>query len=237
MSSPVGERRATTDDAQALFDDHLALADRLARRYSHGSGVDDDLRQVARLGLLLAARRFDPELGVFVRFATVTIVGELKKHLRDTGWSIHVPRSLQEDAITVSAAIERLTARLAGAPLTSEIADHTGFSNERVIEALRVREVRFSEPAEQHDESASVESDPAAYAVLTTAVDQLDDADRHLLSLRFEAGLSQVEISRHIGVSQPQVHRRLGVAIQRLREHMALDEHLATGFDDGGADG
>ncbi|MGB3735507.1 MAG: sigma-70 family RNA polymerase sigma factor [Ilumatobacter sp.] len=208
------------DDAESeqRFNEHVGLADRLARRYSFGTGLDDDLRQVAHLGLLLACRRFDPERGVFVRFATVTIVGELKKHLRSTGWGVRVPRSLQEDSITVAAGVDRLTARLMRSPSVGEVAEHTGFDRERVTEALRTRQARFSTSIERNEIDVAGFDDPADSAVLEQALDQLDPSERQLIELRHQQGLTQSEIGRLIEISQPQVHRRLARAEQALRE-------------------
>ena len=202
-----------------LFEQHLALADRLARRYAFGPGVDEDLQQVARLGLHLAAQRFDPDLGVFVRFATVTIVGELKKHLRSHGWGVHVPRPLQEDSITVAAAVDRLTGRLGRAPTVSELADHTGRDRERVVEALRVRDARFSSSLAAAGDRPE-QTNTADRAIVAVALDDLADDERELIRWRFEDGLTQSEIGERIGISQPQVHRRLSRAIEALRERL-----------------
>lgn len=210
--------------ATQLFEDHVSLADRLARRYSFGRGVDDDLRQVAHLGLFLAAQRFDPELGFFVRFATVTIVGELKKHLRSTGWGVRVPRSLQEDSITVAAARDRLTTRLGREPTVGEVADHTGFDTERVVESIRAKEARFSTSLEQVGLDVVGETTTEGAAILSQSIDQLDAEQRHLIHLRYSEGLSQAEIGRVIGVSQPQVHRRLQRSLERLRDELGEEE-------------
>jgi len=204
-------------EAAELFDAHTGLADRLAKRYSHGYGVDDDLRQVAQLGLFLACRRFDPELGVFARFASVTIIGELKKHLRSTGWSVRVPRSLQEDSITVASAVDRLTSRLGRSPTVGDVAEHTGFDRERVTEAIRTREARFSSSVEQNGIDVSSESDGTDRALLNIAMDALPADQRRLIEYRERDGLTQSEIGRLIGISQPQVHRRLAAAMQALR--------------------
>ncbi|WP_420451905.1 sigma-70 family RNA polymerase sigma factor [Ilumatobacter sp.] len=210
-------------EVERRFERHLDLADRLARRYSHGGIVDDDLRQVARLGLLLASRRFDPELGHFVRFASVTIIGELKKHLRSHGWAVRVPRALQEDSITVAAASERLTSSLGRAPSVGEVADHVGFERERVADAVRVREARFGSPGDHLEQTVLGTDDPAASAMLSTALSHLTEDERALIEYRFRDGLTQAEIGERIGISQPQVHRRLAAVVDRLRDE--LHEH------------
>ncbi len=207
---------------EELFDANIGLADRLARRYSFGHRVDDDMRQVAQLGLLLAARRFDPELGAFVRFASVTIIGELKKYLRSNGWGVHVARSLQEDSITVTAAVDRLTTRNGSSPSVSQIGEHTGFEPERIVEALRVRDARFSSSVDALVSPPSSDHSAADAAILRVALSQLDDESRKLIGLRMERGLTQNEIGRLLGISQPQVHRRLKAALVELRR--ALEE-------------
>lgn len=200
-----------------LFEQHLGLADALARRFGTGRDKSEDLRQVARTGLLLAARRFDPDRGGFSGYAAVTIIGELKKHLRSNGWAVHVPRGLQEDSITVGTAAENLTARLARSPSIDEIADHTGFTTDRVLDALRARDARFGEGDGAIDGVRIQGNDPADTAIVAEAVDSLDTQDRELIGLRFSEDLSQSEIARRIGISQPQVHRRLTDVIDRLR--------------------
>lgn len=223
MNSPRRHDGHDPPEVLARFEEHFVLADRLARRYSHRHQVDDDLRQVARTGLLLASRRFDPALGNFVRFAAVTIIGELKKHLRSHGWAVHVPRSLQEDSITIAASRDRLTGRLHRPPLISDIAADVGFSSERVVEALRVLEVRFNASVEPAEDRHPLSPDPSEAALLNLAIAELDDGEQTLLELRFGRGLTQDEIGERIGLSQPQVHRRLNTALGRLRRK--LTEH------------
>lgn len=210
--------------AEQLFTENIGLADRLARRYSHGIGIDDDLQQVAHLGLLLASRRFNPELGVFARFASVTIVGELKKHLRSTGWGVRVPRSLQEDSITVASAMERLTMRHGHTPTVGEVAEHTGFDKERVTEALRTRQARFATSIEGNAIDVAGIDDPANGAAIEFALSQIPADQRRLIELRHEEGLTQSEIGRLFGISQPQAHRRLNRAEASLRSQLAEED-------------
>ncbi len=209
--------------ANELFEAHVSFADHLARRYSHGIGVDEDLQQVARLGLLLAARRFDPEQGRFMRFASLTIVGELKKHLRSHGWSVHVARSLQEDSITVATSTERLTQSSGRDPRVSEISKDTGLSPERVADAIRVRQARFRAPLDHSESVVESDNDLDRTVLLNLALDSLDPEERHLIALRFDSGLTQREIGERLGVSQPEAYRRIGAALRRLRQQ--LDTH------------
>lgn len=203
-----------------LFEEHRTFADQLARRYSHGKVLDDDLRQVAHLGLLLACRRFDPDLGRFLRFASMTIVGELKKHLRSHGWSVHVPRSLQEDSITVSKATERLTQRLKRPPRIGEIAADVGLSVERVTEAVRAHAARFRAPLDGTERLLRARGDVATTVLVSAALDTLDPDERDLITMRFEDGMTQREIGERLGVSQPEAHRRLTRSLDHLRRQL-----------------
>lgn len=217
--------RSTSDGSadaefERRFTDNVDLADRLARRYSFGAALDDDLRQVAHLGLLLACRRFDPERGIFVRYATVTIIDELKKHLRSRGWGVRVPRTLQEYSITVAAATERLTSRFGRFPTVGEVAEHTGFDRERDPEALRTRQARFSSSVEANEIDVAGLEDPEMSAMLEQALYGLDPDRRRLIELRHHEGLTQSEIGKLIQISQPQVHRRLSQAEATLRNEL-----------------
>lgn len=224
VTSPAHDDAPLAASEEELFESHLALADRLARRYSFGNGTDEDLRQVARLGLLFACRRYEADRGAFVRFAVVTINGELKKHLRSHGWGVRVPRSLQEDSITVAAASDRLTGRLGRPPSVGEVADETGFERERVMEAVRAREARFTASVEHAGIDAPDPGSSMDAALLSHAMSNLDEAERALIEYRFRDGLTQSEIGRLIGVSQPQVHRRLSSAIENLRAELEVRE-------------
>ena len=215
-------RPEEVDDAEtrARFDEYTPMADRLARRYSFGYATDDDLRQVAHIGLLLASRRFDPEIGEFKRYASVTIVGELKKHLRSSGWAVRVPRSLQEDSITVASATDRLTSSIGRSPTVGEVAEATGFERERVANAMRARDARFSRSTDATSMEFEHSDDEATTALVQVALDSLPPDQRELIHYRLNEDLTQAEIGRLIGISQPQVHRRLSAAIDALRERL-----------------
>ncbi|MGB2710573.1 MAG: sigma-70 family RNA polymerase sigma factor, partial [Conexibacter sp.] len=132
--------RARKGDAKArelLIAEHLPLARALARRYRRGNESLDDLVQVASVGLVKAVDRFDPERGhSFSTFAQPTIVGELLRHFRDTGWGVHVARGTQELALKVRAAAERIEAETGSSPTPRQLAEHIGASLEEVVEAL-----------------------------------------------------------------------------------------------------
>ncbi|HEU0131405.1 MAG TPA: sigma factor, partial [Mycobacteriales bacterium] len=123
--------------ADALVRDHLALADRLALRYSGRGQPYEDLQQVAYLGLVTAARRFDPERGVqFATFAQATVTGELKKYFRDFSWQLRVARPVQELYLAVRAATEELTQSTGRSPTPAELAARLGATEEQVVESL-----------------------------------------------------------------------------------------------------
>jgi RNA polymerase sigma-B factor len=114
----------------------LPLTRRLAGRYRHSGLSQDDLEQVASLGLIKAIDRYDPDRGPFVRYAAPNIVGELKRHFRDRGWDLRIPRSLQERSLAVSQAVDELPGQLGRSPTPTDIAGHTGLDLEQVLEAL-----------------------------------------------------------------------------------------------------
>ena len=206
--------------AAALFDRHQAIARSVARRFSRGPGVDDDLLQVARIGLLLAARRFDPDSGDFRAYATATASGEVKKYLRETGWAVHVPRQLQEDSITVARAIDRLTNQFGRNPTDEELAATTRLSTGRVRAALVAGDARYGHELTPASEGPTHVPDDEI-AIVRAAVEALDDRERELIRLRFDAGLSQLEIGRRVGISQTQVHRRLASVLDRLGRRLS----------------
>ena len=226
------DRSGDSPEVMRRFVEHRPLAARLAQRYVR-THDRDDLLQVADLALLTASRRFDPQRGAFERYAVVSIVGELKKHMRRTGWSAHVPRRVQEHALAVQNSIDRLTVDLGRSPLLSEIADDCRFSAEQVSEALRARSGRFAGgdvtlARQNADNSADgcVEG-----LVVRWAVDRLAAADRELISLVFDGGLTQREIGDRIGVSQSQVQRRLARVLDALRADLATDSSSTVPTD------
>lgn len=215
----------------ALIERHLPLARSLAARYAYTPQPLEDLIQVASLGLVKAVDGFDPGRGVsFAAFAIPTIVGELKRSMRDTAWAVHVPRSLQERAVAVDHAERRLTARSGAAPTVDELALEAGLSIEQVLEAFTVRLARDAIPLETvaHDDpgTGSValagESGAQIEAVeelvsLSEAVRRLPVRERTILQLRFGEGLTQSEIAARVGLSQMYVSRLLRATLDSLR--------------------
>jgi RNA polymerase sigma-B factor len=216
----------------------MPLARTLAARYARTQEPFEDLFQVASLGLVKAARRYDPDRGAaFSSYALPTILGELKRHFRDKGRSIHLPRGLQELVMRVQAAEEQLSSRTGRSPTVIEIAEHLQLDTESVLEALEAITARNAssldapleaepgeEAATQHD---MIGREDEGYALVDTssslagAVQRLRKTDREVLELRLNRGMTQSEIAKQIGVSQMQVSRILRRATDQLRETMA----------------
>ena len=227
---------------EALVQRFLPLARQLARRYQHGGEQLDDLVQVASLGLLKAIDRFDPARETaFSSFAVPTILGELKRHFRDKGWSVRVPRDLQELAVRVDRVSDELGRELGRAPTLAEIAQRTGSSHEQVLEAREAaaayRAVSLDRSRDEEDESdgamgeAVGAEDPGFGLAEDSATVQrlmrvLSDREREVLRLRFAEDLTQSEIGVRVGVSQMHVSRLIRQAVSRLRE--AAEEEAAS---------
>jgi len=210
----------------------LPLARQLARRYQRGGELLDDLNQVASLGLLKAVDRYDPERQTaFSSFAVPTILGELKRHFRDKGWSVRVPRDLQELAVRLEPVSEELNRELGRPPTPAEIAERTGTTVEQVLEAREAagayRAVSLDRPREDDEEEGAgivlgIEDPGFGVAEDSATVERLmrvlNDREREVLRLRFAEDLTQAEIGQRVGVSQMHVSRIIRQAIARLRE-------------------
>jgi RNA polymerase sigma-B factor len=208
----------------------MPLVRRLAKRYSYTSEPQDDLEQVASVGLLQALARYDPHVGSSFRaFAIPTIVGELRRHFRDTAWSVRLPRSLQERTRDVQVALNELSARLGRSPTIAEIAERLSATAEQVIEALEARLAYRVEsldaPAEPGDDGEQrwrIGAEEAGYAdaenaaILARALKALPPRELTLVRLRFGEDLSQSEIGRVMGMSQMHVSRLLRRALERM---------------------
>ncbi|WP_043668710.1 sigma-70 family RNA polymerase sigma factor [Clavibacter michiganensis] len=225
------ERRRLHDQ---IVLDHLELADQLARQHSGRAHDWSDLRQVGYLGLVKAARRYDPGFGApFVSFAIPTISGEIKRHLRDNGWVIRPPRQVQELRHALLAVVPALTQRLGRTPTDAELAAHTGHPREEVAEALaahsslRPASLDFTVHEEEGTSLAETlgDDDPGyARAERTVLLDAarriLSDRDRRILHLRFVDECSQSEIAAELGVTQMQVSRLLARILGALRAEL-----------------
>ena len=217
---------------EALVSRFLPFARKMALRYSYTDEPLDDLVQVASLGLLNAIDRFQPGRGTkFTSFAAPTILGELKRHFRDKGWTLHVPRDLQERALALSRANERLSHDLGRSPTLSELANALSCGVEQVVEASEVAHsyspASLDAPvAREADESAPLvdllgrEDDGFALAesreVIADTWRSLSELERQVIKLRFVGGLTQREIGQHIGYSQMHVSRLLRRSLNRL---------------------
>jgi RNA polymerase sigma-B factor len=222
--------RGEEADRDALVTRFLPLARSLSRRYAHG-GEREDVEQVAALGLLKAIDRYDPSRGIaFTSFAVPTILGELKRYFRDLGWTVRVPRSLQELSARADKAVEALTIELGRTPTTNEIAERCETTVEHVLEARATASAHRAEsldrPARDEDGSTVGElvgdADPG-YDRVEDAVDlerllaQLGERERQVLELRFGHDLVQREIGERLGISQMHVSRLIRQAITALQ--------------------
>jgi RNA polymerase sigma-B factor len=218
-----------TSPRDELISGYQPLAFSLARRYANRGETLEDLGQVALLGLVKAAQRFDPDRGVeFSTFATVTITGELRRHFRDKRWAVHVPRSAQERYLVVRDTRDLLTSQLGRSPTIDEVAQEAGLLPEEVLaaqetaQALRVTSIDAPAPHVDGEVFQLGRRDPALSEVETrltaeALISRLGQADQELLRLRFIEGLTQAEVGARLGISQMQVSRLLSRALQQLR--------------------
>jgi len=217
---------------EALVNRFLPLARQLARRYARSSEPLEDLVQVASLGLLKAIDRFDPTRATaFSSFAVPTILGELKRHFRDKGWALRVPRDLQELALRVERVSDDLESVLGRAPTSDEIARRIGVSTERVLDAREAsaayRADSLDRPRDDAEAGDLVDvigvEDPGYHladeaATVERLMSVLSDRDREVLRLRFAEDLTQSEIGARLGVSQMHISRLIRDAVGQLRE-------------------
>lgn len=226
-----GDRQAR----QELIERFLPLARKLASRYARSNEPYDDLVQVASVGLIKAIERFDPQYGAaFTTFAVPTILGELKRHFRDTGWTVQVDRRAQERARSVLGA-QRAIMAVGRAPTVMDIAQFLECDTEEVLEglqaALAYSPVSLDAPVETGGEedwslASTVGADDESFervderATLDEAVQHLPKLEREVLYLRFGEDLSQREIAARLDVSQMHVSRLLRRALDRLREQL-----------------
>ncbi len=235
------QRQGDARAREELVRRHLSLARKLASRYAHTHEPFEDLVQVASLGLLKAIDRFDLDRGVnFSSFAVPTILGELKRHFRDRGWSVHVPRGLQELVLKVQEADAALSSRTGHSPAVDEIAQYLELDTAQVLEALEAMAAHHAASLDAPVELSSMDgeavtrldtlgSDDEHFALvevtssLSAAIAPLPLEDRELLALRYTNGLTQREIAQRIGVSQMQVSRMLRRVTGELRVTLGMD--------------
>lgn len=224
-------------DAEArdqLIVNHINLVRFLASKFKNRGESLEDLVQVGTIGLIKAIDRFDPERGLeFTTYATPTIMGEIKRHFRDKGWSVRVPRRLQELSAKVNQASDELTNQLQRSPSVAEIAEHLGTSVDEVLEAMESSSAYSSVPLEgggggEEDETPSIidhyaTEDPDLAAsddriVLEQAIADFSPREQEVVRMRFDEGLTQVEIAERLGISQVQVSRLLRRTLRRIQD-------------------
>ncbi|MEY2534247.1 MAG: polymerase sigma-B factor [bacterium] len=224
-----GDRAARDELAESM----LPLARSLARRYAGRGEPLDDLEQVACVGLLKAIDRFDVSREVrFATFAVPTIAGELKRHFRDRGWMLRVPRDVQELSARVARARETLTRELGRVPTVAELANTLAVGVEQVLDALSAadsyRMLSLDEPLT--DGSGALEAiggDDSGFelaehrVLLRRGIDALGPREREILRLRFYEGLTQREIAREVGISQMHVSRLIRRSVDTMRDSIA----------------
>ncbi len=222
-----------------LVVNHLNLVRFLASKFKNRGEPLEDLVQVGTIGLIKAIDRFDPERGLeFTTYATPTIMGEIKRHFRDKGWSVRVPRRLQELSSKITQTTEELTKELQRTPSVAEIADTLGVSVDEVLEAMEsssaYSSVSLEGGGEGEDDVPSVLDRYATEdAELVSSDDRmmLEDAirdftarEKDIIRMRFEESLTQAEIAQKLGVSQVQVSRLLRRTLARLHDKIAPED-------------
>ena len=213
---------------------HLGLAEYLARRFTNRGEPLDDLVQVASVGLLKAVDRFEPDRGLeFSTYATPTIVGELKRHFRDKGWAVRVPRRVQELHLRLGKVVSSLSQDLGRSPTISEIAERADVSEEEVLEAMEAghayRFTSLDAPSGNEDEmtlSAELGAedqgliDSEHRVTLSPLIAQFPPRERMILHLRFFEGLTQSEIADRVGISQMHVSRLIRNSLDKIRNEL-----------------
>jgi RNA polymerase sigma-B factor len=224
---------------EELIEQYLPLVRSLARRYANRGEQLEDLVQVGSIGLIKAIDRFDVGRGVeLTTYATPNIIGEIKRHFRDKGWSIRVPRGLQELNVRLSQLLERLTVELERSPTIAELAKAADVTEEEVLEALESGQayttVSLSTPSGGGEEG---ELDPLESlgeleheyevsedrAVLAPGLDVLDERERRILHLRFWEGLTQSQIAQQVGISQMHVSRLIRRSLEKVRAEIEAE--------------
>jgi RNA polymerase sigma-B factor len=222
-----------------LVELHLPLVEYLARRFRNRGEWLDDLTQVATIGLIKSIDRFDLERGVeFSTYATPTIVGEIKRHFRDKGWAVRVPRRLQELKLALTKAIGELAQRLGRAPTVAELAAHLQMSEEDVLEGLESANAYSTvslDAPDSGDEDAPAVAESLGMVdealegeeyreSLKPLLERLPPREKRILLLRFFGNMTQSQIATELGISQMHVSRLLAKTLAQLREGLTTEE-------------
>ena len=226
-----------------LIERYMSLVRSLARRYSHRGEQLDDLVQIGAIGLIKAIDRFNLDRGVeLTTYATPNIIGEIKRHFRDKGWAVRVPRGLQELNVQISKLVEQLTVQLSRSPTIAELAEAAGVEEELVLEALESGRAYSSvslSPGASTDEEGDLDpldslgSEDHEYeisedrAALAPGFKVLDQRERNILHLRFFSGLTQSQIADEVGISQMHVSRLIRRSLEKIREEIAEEPEVA----------
>lgn len=222
------------DAREKLVMSYLNLVRFIANKFKNRGEPIDDLIQVGYLGLLKAIDRFDPSRGLeFTTFATPTIMGEIKRHFRDKGWSVRVPRRLQELSAKVNQATDTLTSQLQRSPTIAEIADYLDATVDEVLEAMESSSAYSSVSLEapsgaDDDDTPSVidryatEDSDLAFTddriIIEEALASFSPRERDVIEMRFLKGMTQIEIAEELGISQVQVSRLLRRTLKKIQD-------------------
>jgi len=244
----------TREDTAALFESletdptardqlvelYTPLARHLARRFQGRGEPLEDLFQVAALALVKSVDRFELERGVqFTTYAAATIIGEIKRHFRDKGWAVRVPRRVQEAGLRVSRASTELYQTLGRSPTVPEIAKTTGLSEEEVLEGLDAANAYSAQSLDapgDDDRGPSIDrlasEDDAleqleGWTTVAPAIRALPERERYILYLRFFHGMTQSQIATLMGISQMHVSRLLARTLSELRASVGVEEPVA----------
>jgi RNA polymerase sigma-B factor len=226
---------------EQLIEQYMSLVRSLARRYSYRGEQLEDLVQIGAIGLIKAIDRFDVNRGVeLTTYATPNIIGEIKRHFRDRGWAVRVPRGLQELNIQLSRLIEELTVQNGRSPTIPELAKAASVTDEEVLEALEsgraYSSLSLSAGSGGGDEDGELDpleslgTEEHQYevsedrAVLAPGFRVLDERERTILHLRFFEGLTQSQIAQQVGISQMHVSRLIRRSLEKIRDEIAAEQ-------------
>ncbi len=231
---------------EQLIEQYMSLVRSLARRYSYRGEPLDDLVQIGAIGLIKAIDRFDVDRGVeLTTYATPNIIGEIKRHFRDKGWAVRVPRGLQELNVQLSRLVEQLTVQFGRSPTIPELAVASGAQEEEVLEALESGRAYSwlslspgsgGDGEDDLDPLESIGTEEHQYevsedrVVLAPGFRALDERERKILQLRFFDGLTQSQIAQQVGISQMHVSRLIRRSLEKIRVEIAVDGSEATGL-------
>ena len=228
---------------EQLIEQYMSLVRSLARRYSYRGEQLEDLVQIGAIGLIKAIDRFDLNRGVeLTTYATPNLIGEIKRHFRDRGWSVRVPRGLQELNIQLSRLLEELTVQYGRSPTIPELAKAAGVTDEEVLEALESGRAysaaslstgTVGQDGDQDlDPLETIGTEEHQYevsedrAVLAPGFRALDERERRILHLRFFEGLTQSQIAQQVGISQMHVSRLIRRSLEKIREEIAVEDEI-----------